>query len=78
LLIDGPHFIVGLITIFKQFHSNQFKKYLIYLVHFIKTSLSVNKDVQLQKKVLDSDATATMTYLEELVKFEGSSREIVS
>lgn len=41
-LIDGPHFIVGLITIFKQFHFNHYKKYILFLVHYIKTALYAN------------------------------------
>lgn len=44
----------------------------------MKCGLSANKDMQLQKRVLDPDATQTMTFLEELIKFEGTSREIVS
>lgn len=78
LLIDGPHFIIGLVTIFKQFHFSHFKKYILYLIHYVKCGLSANKDMQLQKRVLDPDATQTMTFLEELIKFEGTSREIVS
>ena len=65
LLIDGPHFIIGLVTLFRQFHCSQYKRYVLYLVHYIKVSLNGAKDVQLQKRVLDQDATTTMTYLEE-------------
>lgn len=78
ILIDGPHFIIGLITLFRQFHCSQYKKYVLYLIHYVKVALNSAKEVQLQKRILDPDATATMTYLEELVKFEGTSREIVT
>lgn len=47
LLIDGPHFIIGLVTIFKQFHYNHFKKYVHYLIHYVKVGLAANKDVHL-------------------------------
>lgn len=77
-LIDGPHFIIGLITVFRQFHHSQFKKYIMYLIHFVKTNLSFSKDTQMQTRLLNLDAGMTMTYLEELIKFEGTSREIVT
>jgi hypothetical protein len=64
--------------LFKQFHCSQYKRYVLYLIHYVKVCLNSAKDMQLQKRVLDPDATTTMTYLEELVKFEGTSREIVS
>ena len=76
---DGPHFIIGLITLFKQFHVAQYKKYILYLIHYVKVSLSASKEQQLQKRSLDSEAISTMTYLEELIKFEGgTAREIVT
>lgn len=78
LLIDGPHFIIGLVTIFKQFHYSHYKKFVLYLIHYVKVSLASAKEVQLQKRVLDADATTTMTFLEELIKFDGTSREIVT
>ena len=77
-MIDGPHFIIGLITVFRQFHHSQFKKYILYLIHFVKTNLSFSKETQMQTRLLNLDAGMTMTYLEELIKFEGTSREIVS
>jgi hypothetical protein len=77
-LIDGPHFIIGLITMFRQFHHSQFKKYILYLVHFVKTNLSASKEQQMQTKLLNLEAVVTMTYLEELLKFEGTSRELVT
>lgn len=77
-LIDGPHFIIGLCTIFKQFHYSHFKKYVMYLIHFVKVALSSAKEAQLQKRVIDQDAITTMTYLDELIKFDGTSREIVT
>jgi hypothetical protein len=46
LLIDGPHFIVGLCTIFKQFHYSQYKRYVVYLTHYVKVALSAAKEQQ--------------------------------
>lgn len=77
-LIDGPHYIVGLITIFKQFHFNHYKKFILFLIHYIKTSIYANGQQSMQKRVLDLDASVTMTFLEELIKFDGSSREVIT
>jgi hypothetical protein len=78
LLVDGPHFIIGLVTIFKQFHYSHFKKYILYLIHFIKVNLFASKDIHLQSRNLNAEAVISMTFLEELIKFEGSSRELVT
>ena len=77
-MIDGPHFIIGLISIFRQFHHSQFKKYILYLIHFIKTNLAASKETQMQTRQLNLEAIVTMTFLEELIKFEGTSRELVT
>lgn len=39
LMIDGPHFIVGLLTIFKQYHYNNYKKFVLYLIHYVKVAI---------------------------------------
>mmetsp|Transcript_34180 Transcript_34180/g.25249 ORF Transcript_34180/g.25249 Transcript_34180/m.25249 type:complete len:107 (+) Transcript_34180:273-593(+) len=39
LVVDGPHFIVGVITLFKQYHPSQYRKYIAYLGHFVKNSI---------------------------------------
>jgi hypothetical protein len=44
----------------------------------VKTNLSASKEQQMQTKLLNLEAVVTMTYLEELLKFEGTSRELVT
>ena len=78
MLIDGPHFIIGLVTIFKQFHYSHFKKYILYLIHYIKTTLLASKEAHMQSRILNGEAVMSMTFLEEMIKFEGSSRELVT
>jgi hypothetical protein len=46
LLIDGPHYIVGLITVFKQYHPNQYKKFLHYLCHYVKNHIYISHATQ--------------------------------
>jgi hypothetical protein len=78
MLVDGPHFIIGLVTVFRQFHYSHFKKYILYLIHYIKTNLTASKDIHMQSRILNAEAVISMTFLEELIKFEGSSRELVT
>lgn len=36
MVIDGPHFITGLLTIFKQYHNANFRRYLMFLANYFK------------------------------------------
>ena len=40
--IDGPHYIVGLLSIFKQFHTDNYKHYIMLLTHFFKNIIYAN------------------------------------
>ena len=35
-VLDGPHFITGLLTVFKQYHRSNFRKYLMFLANYFK------------------------------------------
>jgi len=64
---DGPHFIVGLITVFKQYHPNHYKKYLLFFSHFFKNLIhnaGSSKDAQAQRTLLPPDAEMTLIFLE--------------
>mmetsp|Transcript_36878 Transcript_36878/g.35605 ORF Transcript_36878/g.35605 Transcript_36878/m.35605 type:complete len:162 (+) Transcript_36878:3107-3592(+) len=39
LVVDGPHFIVGIITLFKQYHPSHYRKYISYLAHYVKNMI---------------------------------------
>lgn len=71
--IDGPHFIVGVISIFKQFNPEHYRRYIQHLAHYVKSIVHVSLG-----KTLHPDAAIVMTYLDELVKFDGESREVVT
>ena len=34
--VDGPHLLVGIITLFRQFHNINFKRYIQYLCHYYR------------------------------------------
>ncbi len=78
LLIDGPHFIVGLLTVFKQYHYNNYKKYILYLIHYIKVAIAAAGSNTILQKSLPQDAYMTLSFLEELVRFDNTSRELVT
>jgi len=55
-VIDGPHFIVGLITVFKQFHPSYYKRYIYFLAHFVKNVIFMTTTARELPKQLPSDA----------------------
>lgn len=72
-VLDGPHLLMGIITLFKQFHHNNFKDYIQYLGHFYKQHVAMAKGGP-----LPPEAGLTLAWLEELMRFDGSSREVVN
>ena len=76
-MIDGPHYIVGLITVFKQYHPIHYKKYLLYLCHYAKNAIHLTAAEQMQYKKLSPEAWMVLAYLEEVIKFDQTSREII-
>jgi len=69
--LDGPHFIVGLITIFKQFHPENYKTYILLMSHFFKNVMFMQTQITPTPKQLPNEGYMTLAFLEELIKFEG-------
>ena len=78
-IIDGPWFIMGLITIFKQFHNSHFKRYLVYMSHYIRSSIEVSRDKGSLKKQgqYPEDVTICFGILEEILRFGKYDREVM-
>lgn len=76
--IDGPHFITGLLTIFKQFHGENYRVYIQKLTHFFKNIVFATEKARPQANHLPDEGFMTLAFLEELIKFEGASRDIIS
>ena len=76
--IDGPHFITGLLTIFKQFHSENYRAYIQKLTHFFKNIVFGTTQARPAATQLPPDGFLTLAFLEEMIKFEGASREVIS
>jgi hypothetical protein len=76
---DGPGFIVGLLTIFKQFHPQNENTYINLLCHYLKNEIyrqSLASTVP--QKDLSRNATMMLVYLDEIVRFKGVSRETIN
>jgi len=41
-MLDGPDLINGIITLFKQFHPQSFKRYVWYMTHYYKLMVQAN------------------------------------
>lgn len=77
-ILDGPHFIVGLLTIFKQYHYNNYKKFILILIHYIKVTIQAGGPQSLISKQLPADAQMVLSFLEEIIKYDGNSRELIT
>jgi len=67
-----------MLTIFKQFHNSNYRAYLLKLIHFFKNVVFGTTDSRPAATQLPPDGFLTLTFLEELIKFEGASREVIS
>lgn len=77
MLLDGPHFITGLLTIFKQYHNVNFRKYLMFLSNYFKNVVHAQQQLPQGTKSLPPEVSPLLAYLEELMRFEGSSRDVI-
>lgn len=77
VVLDGPHFITGLLTIFKQYHNSNFMKYLMFLSNYLKNAVHAGQLQPQGMKALPPEVSPVLAYLEELMRFEGSSRDVV-
>lgn len=76
---DGPAFLTGMLTIFKQFHPLNERTFLNIICHFFKNEVFKQGLSGQQPKELTRNASMTLVYLDELIRFKGSkSRETVN
>ena len=77
--IDGVPFIAGILTIFRQFHTEFLRSYLGYIGQFVSTTVTILKDIGNNKKAQESvqEMTNILVFVEELRKMAGLSRQDV-
>ena len=77
VVLDGPHFISGMLTIFKQYHNSNYLKYLMYLSNYLKNVVQSAQIAPTGLKTLPPEVSPILCFMEELVRFEGKSREVM-
>ena len=78
MVLDGPHFITGLPTLFKQYHNSNFLKYICFLSHYLKNVISSSQYQPNGLKQLPPEMSPMLCFLEELMRFEGKSRDVIT
>lgn len=75
--IDGPHFLVGILTIFKQYHNSHFRRYLMFLANYFKNLVNSAQMLPSGMKQLPIDSSPLLCLFEELMRFDGTSRDVI-
>lgn len=73
--MDGTPFVVGVITIMKQFHSSHTHTFLGYLGQYVRANVSASSSKK--EAELPSTVTKVLLFLEEYCKFSKMSRKAI-
>lgn len=74
--LDGAPFVVGVLTVLKQFHSDHTLAFLSYLGQFVRASMS-SVAASGKMQVLPPEISGVLLFLEEFCKFSSTSRQAV-
>jgi len=75
---DGVPFVIGIITLLKQFHSSTTSRFLAYLGQYVKSY--VNTLVTGEQKAVNEipeESISVLLFLEEFVKFTNLDRKFI-
>eukprot|EP00005_Dracoamoeba_jomungandri_P006405 CAMPEP_0174262476 /NCGR_PEP_ID=MMETSP0439-20130205/12995_1 /TAXON_ID=0 /ORGANISM="Stereomyxa ramosa, Strain Chinc5" /LENGTH=1153 /DNA_ID=CAMNT_0015347191 /DNA_START=64 /DNA_END=3525 /DNA_ORIENTATION=- len=77
--VDGAPFVVGVVTLLKQFHSAYTQKFLAYLGQYVRSlvSVSVGSDTKGKMTDLPEEVTNVLLFLQEFCKYGKISRKAV-
>eukprot|EP00457_Paulinella_chromatophora_P000683 gb/GEZN01000683.1/.p1 GENE.gb/GEZN01000683.1/~~gb/GEZN01000683.1/.p1 ORF type:complete len:1160 (+),score=147.68 gb/GEZN01000683.1/:150-3629(+) len=76
--LDGAPFVVGMITILKQFHSSHTHTYLAYLGQFVRAKVSSGGSGSSSKPPsIPAEVIAVLLFLEEFCRFSHTSRKAI-
>lgn len=73
--IDGAPLVVGVITIFKQFHSSQTQQFIQYLAQYV--NVTVSNECSPKTTALPPHAVSVLLFLEQFCSFSKMSRKAV-
>lgn len=74
--LDGAPFVVGVITLMKQFHSSHTHTFLAYLGQFIRSNISAAASGQ-KVTTIPVPVRRVLSFLTEFCKFSGVSRQVI-
>ena len=75
--IDGPHFIAGLLTIFKQYHNSHFRRYLMFMTNYVKNVVYAAQFQPNGTRQLPPEVAPVLCFLEEVMRFDGGTRDVI-
>jgi len=71
--VDGPPFVVGLITLLKQFHSTHTHRFFAYMGQYIRAQIDLNTDPK--TKLLPLDALSALMLVDLFCQYSKESRK---
>jgi len=74
---DGSPFVVGIITLLKQFHHQTTMKFLAYLGQYIRASINISLQSQTKLEELPEEAISSLLFLEDFCKFSKYDRKTI-
>lgn len=75
LSLDGWPFVMGVVTLLKQFHSAHTHTFLNYLGQFVRANVSTNTNVGSKNPSLPVDVVKVLLFLEEFCKIANIARK---
>lgn len=79
VVIDGPHFITGLLTVFRQYHNSNFRRYLMFMANYLKNLIHAAQynSGKESMRSLPPESSPILCLLEEIMRFDGGSRDVI-
>jgi len=74
--VDGAPFVVGIVTLFKQFHSSHMERFLSYVGQYLRSNISTAQ-VKGNAVPLAASLVRVVQFLDQLCRFAGISRAVV-
>jgi len=75
--LDGAPFVVGIITLLKQFHVQHTKTFLAYIGQYLRTQINLTGLKEPKPKEFQPEVTSTLSFLEEFCRYSKIPRKTV-
>ena len=77
MALDGVPFVVGIVTLLKQFHSSTTHKFLAYLGQFVRSHINSSYTKASKAEELSAEVLNVLIFLEDFCKYGHFSRKVV-